>query len=349
MGKYTNSGVGKRSPNAENHWKQLDIAKVRIKKPTLICLGGNGTTDDTVSKDNSKLVCGSERANGVCAIAERLIGLKPEEPKVYSTYAHVDFISFHYGKDSPKDKIGKFSEDELKKIVKFVFLPLCLDNNLKPLPVDEVCKNISLITFFTHCHGAREVANILNMYKYCLIKLGYTESEVQKIYSSIFHISYSPLTDETLTPTLKLESFMDVFNIGLDQIFEETYGYKLNGIATIIDKKGTLRNKQYSLASFDNITVYSSKLVNKQGIEALSEPNEHGIDCLDRNKKWESKSGAKNADVVSKIAGYTIARSIARSLEIYEKKILLPPITVDELKEEYESLMSIYTIEELAR
>ena len=92
MGRYSNSGVGKRSYKEEKHWKELDFTKVKIKKPTLICLGGNGTIDDwQISNKKGYIITGSEKANGVCAIAERLIGLKPELQSEYSTYTNVDF------------------------------------------------------------------------------------------------------------------------------------------------------------------------------------------------------------------------------------------------------------------
>lgn len=346
MGRYSNSGVGKRSYKEEKHWKELDFTKVRIKKPTLLCLGGNGTIDDwQISDKKGYIISGSERANGVCAIAERLIGLRPEQQNVYSTYTNVDFYSFHYGKDSLRDRSGYFLEDDVKKIVRYILMPLCLDKDLKKLPVEAAAKNLSLITFFTHCHGAKEVANIMNQFSLYLYRIGYNIKEVDFLISCMTQITYSPLTDEFHMPTIKIDSFMDKFNIGMDECFKEAYKYNLNGIATFIDKKGSLWGKENPLVHHDVLSVYTSKLLNNSDMQKVVD--EHSIENIDRNKEWLVKSGAKNADTISKIVGYSIARSIARSFEIYETKKLINPIDLHEMKEEVDSLTMVYNKSEL--
>ena len=158
-------------------------------------------------------------------------------------------------------------------------------------------------------------------------------------------VTYSPLTDEFHMPTVKIDSFMDKFNAGMANYFKDAYNYKLNGVASFIDKKGSLWGKENPLVHHDVLSVYSSKLLNNSAFQKVVD--EHSIENIDRDKSWLVKSGSKNADVVSKITGYCIARSIARSFEIYETRKLSRPIDVAELKEEVDSLIDIYSESEL--
>ena len=78
MERYAKSGFGLRDLTKENHWEE-NVENFKITKPTFISLGGNGTIN-------------THFANGSCSRMERLMGLKPKNADVYSTYKDVDLI-----------------------------------------------------------------------------------------------------------------------------------------------------------------------------------------------------------------------------------------------------------------
>ena len=131
MDSYNKYGLGKRNLKYAKHWQILDIKNTRIVKPTLLCFGGNGTTYDTVNS-GEEMITGPERANGICGIAERLIVLKDDD-SLYSSYKDVDFLGFYYGKKNKAAVTGELEDNEIKEIVKYLFLPLAIDDNCKRL------------------------------------------------------------------------------------------------------------------------------------------------------------------------------------------------------------------------
>ena len=60
------SKFGLRTKTSENHWQQCEIKNLKISKPLIICLSGNGTKTEL-------------EANGFCKLAESLLGDKSQE------------------------------------------------------------------------------------------------------------------------------------------------------------------------------------------------------------------------------------------------------------------------------
>lgn len=346
MGRFLQSKFGRRDLNAENHWKSLEFACHKITRPTVIFLGGNGTTDTnrTEHPENEK---GTRKINSICSLGERLIGLQENEIDEYSSYHSVDFLGFCYGKEKEEDNIGSFSNEEVDQIVDKMFLPLCVDEKGEKKYVKKCCENISLVTFFTHCWGAKEVSNIMRTYEKRLLKVGYSKEEINFMFSHFRQITYAPYGDETWVPTFRVDSLTDSTHVGYAEKFQTSYWHKLNGIEVKYDKAGFLHKKPCFYVHQDVVTLWTSRLVNNEANTDLSKLfDEHTIEVLDRDKAWNSVQDANNADVTSKILGYVFARSILRSLNVYRGKGILNE-GIHDIVKEAETLLEDYDEKEL--
>lgn len=339
--RFQSFSFGKRDlRSTNNHWKELRLNNYKITKPVIICLGGNGTIDSTL-------------ANGFCKRAETMVGLKIADSNLYSTYRHIDVLGFVYGRDSEKQTAGSFNNDEISKIVDNLLMPLCIDNNGKLLPVEKTAKNFSLITFFTHCHGAKEVNNLMSNLNQKLEAKGYSSEDIKFIMSQSFQFSYSPLVSDNWLPTVRVDSFCDSFNYGLAKLYRDTYYHALNGVAVKHDKAGFFRKNPYPWTRQETISIFTSKLVNvPEGYNGTNVVDEHSIRYLERDENWaigKNAFNAKNANVVSMMAGYSVARAVANSLENSTSEKLVPKIPLTSLAQELQSVLETYSQEELER
>jgi len=311
------SSFGKRDLSAPDHWI-TDVKNYRITKPTIICLPGNGAVN-------------TKRTNGFCGVAERLMGLKPSGQDVSTTYGMIDVIGFTYGREKEEDTAGYITDEEVSKFVDQLFMPLCTDDNGNRLPLDQAIKNVSNITFFTHCHGALEITHLLGDFKNKLISMenGYSEAEVDKLFSYMSQVTYSPLRDETLVPTIRVDSMTDSFNEGLSRSFKDLYGYSLNGVDIKYDEPGKFRGANSCRRQpHDIISIYSSRRLNTEDNRDLSNIiDEHTIEYLDRDYSWtisEKSNGAVNADAVSVLTGYALSWLVSRSVLGHLSSEVLP-------------------------
>lgn len=351
--RYTPSKFGKRDLNSVDHWKQLDIENYSITKPTIICLGGNGTITE-------------RKANNFCKLAERLVGLKIESDNVYSSYNNVEVLGFSYGSEKEEDTAGQFNKEDINSIVDSLLLPLLINEDGKRLSMEQASKNFSLVTFFSHCHGAREVANLISSLNKKLTIASYSQEEIDQILGQTFQLAYCPNTDEAPIPTVRIDSFTDSHNLELPRIFKDAYGYTVDGIDIKYDPPGYLRNQKrwfQTHSHSDIVSVVSSRLLNFQ--EPTIDPSldmqdpqnrpqvvdEHNIyDVFKRDKdSWADETGAKNADTVSQMAAHTLALSVANSMANSESETLIPKMPLTEIKEYLEDIKQTYKPEEIQR
>ena len=330
MDRYENSGFGKRDLNSKDHWLPLDVKTYKIVKPTIICLGGNGTTSDNIRS-------GAQKVNAFCRTFESLVGLKLDNPDIYGSYNYVDVVGFHYGRDREDQTAGYFSKNEVEEIVEGILLPLFVDDKGERLSLETSCDNASLVRFFTHCHGSREINNIMSLLNDKLLLKGFNKEEISEIFECFFQLAYSPMPDETWVPTVRVESLTDSFNYGLYRLFKDIYGHYLDGVEIYYDKAGSFRRRTTASARKDIISIYTSRLVNNEENTDMSRiKDEHEILYLERDINWNIKIDAKNADVVSQLAGYAIAR-----------KIMHPKMSLTQLNEELCEILSAFNKEDL--
>ena len=333
--RYTQSGFGKRNPKSDNNWTPLELDGYRITKPSIICLGGNGTTD----------FCKAKR---FCATAERWMNLSNHRAGSCFSYDSFDILGFHYGMDSKDDTTGYFSKEYISKIVDNLLLPLCVDKNGERLKLENACKNFTLVTFFCHCHGAREINYILSELNTKLINKGYTAEEVNKIYGQSFQLSYSPMPDEAWLPSVRIDSFTDSFNLGLASAFKDAYGYRLNGVAVMFDRKGMFRTTPAAHAHHDKISIYSSRLVNTEENKGYRNIiDEHTIEVLERNSDWTIANNAKNAECVSRMGATALARAVANSVKNKKYKEFYPKSPIKSLESSFKTILSKYSEDDL--
>ena len=335
MARYRNSGFGIRDLTKENHWDE-NIQNFKITKPTFISLGGNGTIN-------------THFANGSCSRMERLMGLKPKYADIYSTYKDVDLIGFYYGIDNEKDTHGSVSRNEIAYFVEKLLVPLCLNpENNRALPLEQVCVNFSRLIFFTHCYGAVVVNDMMEYLRKKLLIKGFSEEDINTIYSQAVNIAYSPLEDDYYLPTIKVNSFCDSFNITTDlkEWFIKKYGYKLDGVAIYNELKDIAENNKNENQKV--ISIYSSKLINlKTNKENLID--EHLSECVDLNEKWmagKKSGGAKNSECVSRIVGYSLAYAGARALNIHKSNSIMP-LNLNNLENNLKDVLESYKAEDL--
>ncbi len=335
--RFTKSGYGIRDLKAENHWRE-DLENFKIDKPTIFCLGGNGTIN-------------TQKANGFCAITERLMGLKRNEGM--TSYNDVNILGFYYGRDKEEDTVGEFSKDELESLVDNLLLPLCVDDNGERLSLEDACRKFSLVTFATHCHGSREVNNMIKSLDKKLLLRGYTTNEIHEIFSHSFQMAYAPIQDESCVPTVRFVSMTDSQNYMLRRVYKDCYGVSLNGVDIRYDEPDKFRGRTAIFPHYDTISVYSSRLLNNVDYSATAVDksanadlssvqnsnnlssnqrnignapkvqkvlDEHTIEYVDRDDNWtltDKSSNAPNAEAMSVLMGYALSWGVGKSLDLY--------------------------------
>lgn len=341
---------GKRNFRCESNWEEINLNSYKIDKPVVVCLSGNSAI---TAKD----------ANGFCKRAEILLELltknNPHCENVeiigpaYGHYAKVSipdmtdeerkkFIkkypsSEDYMKENPDSvehrDIGNLSGDEVGEFVDRVLLPCCMDEKGKKISIDKACKNLSLITFFSWCHGANEVNSILNDLSIRCHEIGYSIGDIYRMMSSMMQVTYAPVIEGNMCPTVRVDSLLDYNNIALSEDNSDVNGIKIKYEYSEENRK----------RFFDTIHVLSSKLTNL----SKKEVNEHSVKYLDRDDGWDIKDGHPNADCVSQIISWVLCRSVENSFENLVSKNFVPKKPLLGLKQEIESIQNSFDKEEL--
>ena len=333
--RYVQSGFGRRTQENEEHWIPMQIEEFRITRPTIICFGGNATTD-------------SCKAKRFCATAERLVGLQEESKGSFRNYDHIDVVGFHYGMDNEGDTAGYFSKEYINKIVDNMFLPLCVDSHGNKLPLDRACKNFANVIVFAHCHGAKEIALIMANLNYKLIKHGFTAQEIAQIMGQAFQLAYSPNTDEVWLPSVRIDSFTESHNAGLASLYRTSYGESLDGIGLKYDKTEQFRGKYSFCSHQDRISIYASRLINTEENKGEKDIiDEHSITCLERNNDWSIANGAKCADAVSKMAAMALEQALINAIKNRYMEFKLIPKSMKKMFKELEHILKMYDKEDL--
>jgi len=306
---------GRRNPKIEgSHWEQLDLSCYKITKPIVICLSGNATIDE-------------KEANGFCKTAENLMGLKLSSGNPEDIYEYADLIGVSYANREGSDT-GELTEEDVANIVDNVLLPLCVDKEGFALPIDQICKNLSAVTFFSFCLGDSQVYKICNNLNGRLIKdLGFTGEETDIILGAMMNVCYSPYSHNTsLTPRVFAMSEKDKTNA--TAIIERDIEFVDNEIVTKI-------HNPFYRVYFPEIGIYTQELSPKY-------ENEHGVNIIQRDSNWRSVEDAKNADCVSQMMGYALARSVANSINNFNSDTYIPKIPMEQLLSELKDIQQSF-------
>ena len=308
------ASIGRRNPKIDKtHWEKLEnLNEYHINKPTVLCFGGNSCITD-------------ENANGICKIAQNLMGEKLSQNE-NEIFEYVDFLGAVYKTDWLNENIGEFSKDDLLNFTESIFYKLLVDENGGKLPTDDICKNLSQITLFSFCRGAKELNEMCGILANHLEKdLRVSKSDVKKILGSMMHISYSPdiKKGESLVPMVFALSGKDFYQGDL----LESYDFKGKNIAIEKVKAG-----DKSQETANSIAIYASQLTNIL-------IDEHFISMISRDDDWKAVMRRDNADCVSQMLGYALATSVVNSIENKNSNRFIHKMSLDKLETEIADIM----------
>ena len=307
MGAFEHFNIGRRNFNCENNWEELSYDKYRISKPTLICFGGNGTVN-------------SRTANAMCKMAQGLIGLKhPTTNNEIATANDIDFVGISYGVNSIAGD-GALTDEEKLEFFENMFLPLCTNKSGVILSKEQMLRNFNLITFFSHCHGTKEIAELLDISCQQMQKLGIDEKTTTEVLSQIFTVSYAP-EKKCNYPNLQIVPMNDFYlELGpkdssiSEQFIKQRYSFGNHD-------RGTIAYKE------DDKTV--SVLVSNMIQYRL---DDHAVHIASRNEDWQLiEDNPIYGDEISQLMGYTLAKSIANSIQNQNSETFIPKPNADEV------------------
>ena len=323
--------IGKRNTTIPApHWEELD-ANYTITKPTVICLGGNGTKTP-------------EHANYVCKIAQNLMGLKDKTTEnEWPTSEDVDIIGISYGEEysissfgevKPSGRNASLTKDDREAIVSQLFTPLIAKKGQR-FTLEEALKNVSMLTFFSFCQGAAETKFLLNKLENQMLYFGYKLQECEQILGQVVSVSYAPSTPIENVTRFDIKSLRDfMFSYSHDYEVDSGRSYlSLNGNELIKDSSSSQRFN-YS----NGMSLYSDTLANNYPYL-----NEHRLSMIERNAenwvlKTETRDGTvylgQNADEASQCAGYVLASSVAAGLQNQINNNFTPKPDINSLYED---------------
>lgn len=321
---------GMRNLDKKTHWQRLNLEQYSPNKPVVICIGGNGTTTES-------------SANGMCKFVENYLQLLFKENGMNRVYDHVDIISAVYPVDGDSNK-GEFSKSDTDYFVDNFLIKLLQDENDELVPLNEACRRLSQVTFFTFCRGHLEVDKIMHSFYKELRLLGYTQQECDIMMFALFEISFAPLTYGSLIPIMFVDSKQDeMLNTAWKNKETSSHiGDDLNGIAIKHEKYGDplLSGVAVSEAVYDSIHVYSSRLRND------IEEDEHNLLLLFRDGGWNSQY-EPNADCVSQLIAWALSRAIENGIDNKKSKKFIPKKELEELIKELISIKNDFSEEQL--
>jgi len=296
----------------------------------VICLGGNGTITES-------------SANGMCKMVENFLQLLFKKQGTNYVYDYVDIMGAVYPISDNSQK-GKFSKEDIDNFVDKFLIKLLQDENDELVPLNEACRRLSQITFFTFCKGHFEVYKIFRSFYKELQVLGYSKQECDILMLSTFEISYAPLIYASMIPVVYIDSKQDeMLNSAWKN--KETAAKiddNLNGVAIKYEKYGDplLSGVAISEAIFDAIHIYSSRLRNNV------EGDEHNLALLSRDGGWNARYES-NADCVSQMIAWALSRAVENGIENQKSKSFIPKKSLEELIKELELIKNGFSEEQL--
>lgn len=324
--KIKDCSIGKRNLNIrDTHWEELDLESFRICKPTVLCFGGNGTLN-------------SRDANYMCKVAQSLVGIQePHSPNEIATTNDVDFVGIGYGLEKygygKKEEIldtCELSQDEINTLVNQIFVPLYLNDQMRIRTKDEICKNFSLITFFSHCHGATEIQLILKAVCHNMLSIGINKETINDAIEHLYSVSYAPMRTISC-PGLQVIPEKDntvflgpvdghIANSFLTERFERPNTYQGEGTVAFKENEHT-------------ISLIASSITE-------NELDEHPISLVERDSKWNIlEENPTYGNEVSIAMGVALSYSIANSIKNYQSNQLISRPSTDEILSEIQSIL----------
>ena len=323
MGNIEHFLIGKRDLNTENHWTELDSESYRIKKPTVLCFGGNKTIK---SKD----------ANYLCKLAQNLVGIKtPKYQNEIATTNDIDFVGIAYridqttgyGKNQKIADTSCLTEEEINELAINIFCPLYIGNEGKKTK-DQILKNFSQITFLSHCHGALEVNALLHKIHYNMTAIGIDEQTVKDAFNQFYSVSYAP-REIVRCPGLQIIPEKDYTNFGGPALSPISSDFLSHRFSNKQSGNGTVAFKENN----NTISLIVSHITN-------SDQDEHPISYVQRDENWQMlEEDIAYGNEVSIAMGVALSYSIANGIQNQNSSQFIPKPTTDMLLTEIQSVL----------
>lgn len=296
MGRNEHYYIGKRNRQIEDsHWEDLDGKTFRVDcstpaKRTVLCFGGNGSTK-------------ARNANFVCSVAQSLVGIKePRFKNEIATTNDIDFVGIGYGNNyDDDDSTGSLTSSELDELIKSIFEPLYLDEKGQIRPTNEILQNFNRITFFAHCHGAREVSEITSRTMGRMLDAGISRSAANEAIKQLFAVAYAPIINIDC-PNLQVITERDGMLPG---------GPLLSSVSSkFLDerfKNGRIGEGTVAFQEDDHtISLIASNLTKHGEVE-------HSIGTIQRDDHWKMlEKDLAYGDEVSQAMGVVLSYAITR-------------------------------------
>lgn len=330
---------GKRKSDKANNWQKLDLDTYAIESPTVFCLSGNTATS-------------TRDANGLCRFVEYSLDLLKSN-KVNDIKDKVDIVGFKYAKHSSSSKIGDLTPEFVEEFNNKVLVPLFKDKNGQKLDLNSAMRNMSKISFFSYCVGAREVNDIMQNFNSKLEELGYSLTEISLINNAGKHVSFAPFDNvRNYLPTVRIISTQDeIIGQDVEGYLKDKEMEDFEGVLISKDNAGYIYGHKTQNAMCGGINIISSKLLN--AFENAG--NEHFINIIDRDEDWNLKPFQRdgdsllsdNADCVSQMLSWSLSRAVDNSFENEKSNVYIPNNFETELYAELESIKDSFGKERL--
>lgn len=295
-----NSRFGLRKKDCENHWQSCSLDNFKLTKPLIVCLCGDSTGTEL-------------EANGLCKMVESLLEDKSQE---------VDLLGVAYG-EKRGTKSYQLSTQDIELFVDNILMPLCKNKETDEiLPVLEGCKNLSLITFFTFCHGSTEVYNIMDKFNERLLEKGVSEQDIKVLKKSLFEVNYARECENIACPQVFLTSTGDAFgNVFNFWYFggDDDYYLKSDQYAIVCDKPGQFCGKYWIRPEnkpFGSISIVAGSILKGESKENLGDVvnEEHNIGFFKEVKNGLHPRLSEEGKVLRRAMAISLKRRVENSV-----------------------------------
>lgn len=327
--------IGRRNDDKLFSWEKLNLNNYIVDKPTVFCLSGNATIT-------------TKEANGLCKQAEIYLDLIKHD-KDEDIKDRVDIVGIKYAKTAPGSEVGRLTPDFVEKFNNKVLVPLFKDENGKKLDLNTAMKNMSKITFFSYCVGAREINDIMETLNFKLGKLGYTDSEIKLIDNAGKHVSFAPFDiSRSYLPTIRFVSTQDrMVGEDVQDALTAQGVHNFDGVMITRDEPQQIYGKHAEFVRCGAVNVFSSKLLNS----FEDRGDEHFISIVNRDKDWNvrpflrgvKRLSSDNADCVSQMMAWSLCRAAENSFENEKSETFVSSnFTAVEMQDELESIKDAF-------
>lgn len=295
------SKFGLRDYASESHWRPCEIKAFKPSKPLIICLSGNGTRTEL-------------EANGFCKLAESLIGDKSTS---------CDLLGVAYGGEyKESSKPGNLLDSEIEQLVDYILIPLCKDEKTgNMLPIDDCCKNLSLITFFTFCHGSKEVKNILEKFNEKMNIEGLSKQEINLLTKSMLEITYGKEISDVSCPQIDIMSAADSRGLAFNYWYfgDSDYELKKDRYVMVCDMPGQYCGKDFifpDTRSYGAITLVAGSILNEniKNDDGALQSIEHNIGYFKCDKNGHTPYLSREGGVLRNAMSISLCERVENSI-----------------------------------